>query len=265
MDADIAVDSRGLWETAPGLRLHEERVRGIEPPLRAWESHRVRARAGQAVYACAPDQGLCGSRVPCSAGYDGACHVKCEQCASRLDGNVGDFLTPHRGIEVPASPPLRLRRPENRGWSRGGAMQGFDLCLEARGTSVPTTVLGHVDLGHIDESDVAASMYSRFTRPLRDSVSARGSSLVRQFVGSTVGEVGLQVAVELHGHDRLVSFEDRAGNAVHAIHHPSVSPQDDRVRQINSLDQADMFDHAADGGRLGVVEPVDGVHFLDAG
>lgn len=73
--------------------------------------------------------------------------VKCEQGASRLDGNAAHASAPRTG-----SKPLRLhhraggarRIVTDRG---AGGCRGSDLCVEAWGKSVPTTVLGHANCG----------------------------------------------------------------------------------------------------------------------
>jgi hypothetical protein len=55
------------------------------------------------------------------------------------------------------------------------------------------------------------------------------------------------------------ALEERQRNLVHAVHHATVGPQDDWVRQVDLLDKARVFDDLADRRLLSVAEPVDGV------
>ena len=51
---------------------------------------------------------------------------------------------------------------------------------------------------------------------------------------------------------------------MHAIHDSSIAPENDRIRQISILNEADMFDHPADSGIYGsLVEPVVRVDFAN--
>ena len=48
---------------------------------------------------------------------------------------------------------------------------------------------------------------------------------------------------------------------MHAVHHPIIGPEDDRVRHVDILDQSDVLDDLADRRLLAAIEPVDGVEF----
>jgi hypothetical protein len=49
-----------------------------------------------------------------------------------------------------------------------------------------------------------------------------------------------------------------------AVHHAPVDPEDDRVRQVDSLDEPSVVHHPPNRWSLGLaVEPVDGVDLVD--
>jgi hypothetical protein len=59
-------------------------------------------------------------------------------------------------------------------------------------------------------------------------------------------------------------LQQRLGDAMHAIHHTTVEPENDWIRQVHFFDQSNVVHHSPNGRTLEVViEPVDGVDLLD--
>ena len=79
-----------------------------------------------------------------------------------------------------------------------------------------------------------------------------------------ISVVGLRVLLESDRLDRGVPFEDGSGDTMHPVHDPTVTGEDDRMRQVNLLNELDMVDDSSHRGRIGRwVEPVNGVDLID--
>jgi hypothetical protein len=88
-------------------------------------------------------------------------------------------------------------------------------------------------------------------------------SIVGQVVGRAVPVVRLWFDDEPDGSDGRLTVKDRPCDAVHSIHHPSVGPKNDRVLEINLLDESDMVNDAAHRRGRTEFEPVVRVNIRD--
>ncbi len=68
-------------------------------------------------------------------------------------------------------------------------------------------------------------------------------------------DIRLGLNDELHGSDRRVAIQDGPGNSVHAVHHTPVRTQDDRIREIDFLNQPNVVDDPPDRWRRSEREP----------
>jgi hypothetical protein len=73
--------------------------------------------------------------------------------------------------------------------------------------------------------------------------------------------VGVRRDDELHRIDGGPAEHQRLGDAMHAIHDPSIRREDDREGQVGSLDQLRVHNHCPDGRTLPVLEPLGAVEF----
>jgi hypothetical protein len=89
---------------------------------------------------------------------------------------------------------------------------------------------------------------------------ARATESVRKVLGATVPEVRFGKLLEPDTADRHPTFEKGARHAMHAVHHASIRPEDDRIRRIDCQYQSNVIDDVTDRWPIRPVEePVLGV------
>ena len=64
-----------------------------------------------------------------------------------------------------------------------------------------------------------------------------------------------RIVFELHGRNVASSLRDGLRHAMHAIHHPSTSRQDDREREVGVLNQREVAKERPPGRRLALAGP----------
>ncbi len=74
--------------------------------------------------------------------------------------------------------------------------------------------------------------------------------MVRQLAGVAANEIGLGVDDKSHGRHAVPALASGSANPVHAVHHPTVAVENDRIAQISFVDQTHVFQQRPAGWRI---------------
>lgn len=86
----------------------------------------------------------------------------------------------------------------------------------------------------------------------------------QQLRWSNVPVVRFRLNVEFDREDRGAIFQQRFGDAVHAVHYSPVRADDDWIREIRTLDELHVaYQYAHRGGTTILTNPVDRINLVD--